>query len=149
MAKIDYNMEKLELIPNVSVGMFVLGDNINKYLNLPHTVEHIEDEYLSYDDYDFPEQYVSMWVENQKIDTIHCDRYCFWQNENLIGMSYDRFLLLIGGQKPDVEDVCYLPISRDRGQNHKVYDFEDFGLQIWVWRNKIRSVSITKYDSEE
>ena len=149
MAKIDYNMEKLELIPNVSVGMFVLGDNINKYLNLPHTVEHIEDEYLSYDDYDFPEQYVSMWVENQKIDTIHCDRYCFWQNENLIGMSYDRFLLLIGGQQPDVEDVCYLPISRDLGQNHKVYDFEDFGLQIWVWRNKIRSVSITKYDSEE
>ena len=72
-------MEKLELIPNVSVGMFVLGDNINKYLNLPHTVENIEDEYLSYDDYDFPEQYVSMWVENQKIDTIHCDRYCFWQ----------------------------------------------------------------------
>ena len=149
MAKIDYNMEELELIPNVSFGMFVLGDSIDKYLSLSHTVEHIEDEFFSYDDYEFPELYVSMWVENQKINTIRCETYCFWQNENLIGMTYDRFLLLIGGRQPDGEDVCNVPVSKDRGQNQKVYDFDDFGLQIWVWRNKIRVVLITKYDSEE
>lgn len=148
MAKIDYNMEKLELIPNVSVGMFVLGDDINKYLNLPHTVEHIEDEYLSYDDYEFPEQYVFMWVENQKIEFITCYTYCFWQNENLIGMTYDRFSLLIGGQQPDKEDICYIPISKDRGQNQKVYTFDNLGIEIWVWRNKIKTVQIYN-DSEE
>ncbi|WP_294626895.1 hypothetical protein [uncultured Bacteroides sp.] len=137
-------MEKLELVPNVSVGMFVLGDNINRYLSLSHTVEHIDRGFYSYDDYEFPEQYVSMWVENQKIEFITCDTYCFWHNENLIGMSYDRFLLLIGGQQPDDEDVCYIPISKDRGQNQKVYDFENLGLQIWVWRNKIKTVIISK-----
>lgn len=141
-------MEKLELIPNVSFGMFVLGDSIDGYLSLPHTVGHIERKLYSYDDYEFPEQYVSIWVENLKIETITCETYCFWQNENLIGMTYDRFLLL-AGQQPDKADVCYIPISRDRGQNQKVYDFEDLGLQIWVWRNKIRAVLISKYDSEE
>lgn len=39
-------MEELELIPNVSFGMFVLGDSIDKYLSLSHTVEHIEDEFF-------------------------------------------------------------------------------------------------------
>lgn len=141
MAKIDYIMEKLELIPNVSFGMFVLGDSIDGYLSLPHTVEHIEREFYSYDSYDFPEQNVSIMVEGDKITTILCETYCFWQNENLIGMTYDRFLLL-AGQQPDDEDICYVPVSRDRGQNQKVYNFEDLGLQIWVWRKKIKTVQI-------
>lgn len=141
-------MEKLELIPKVSFGMFVLGDNIDKYINLPHIVEHIECELYSYDDYDFPEQNVSIMVIKHKIATIRCDTSCFWQNENLIGMTYSRFLLL-ACQQPKCEDVCYVPISQDRGQNQKVYDFDDLGLLIWVWRNKIKTVQISNYDLEK
>lgn len=134
-------MEKLELTLTVSLGRFVFGDDISNYLDLPHTVEHVEESGLDpYDSYEFPEQHVDVCVENQKIEFITCDTYCFWRDENLIGMAYDRFLSLLDGQQPDREDVCYVPVSRDRGQNQKVYDFENLGLQIWVWRNKIKTV---------
>ncbi|MBF0730970.1 MULTISPECIES: hypothetical protein [Bacteroidaceae] len=143
-------MEKLELIPNESLGMFVLGDNIDKYLILPHTVDHMGCESLySYDGYEFPEQYVSVWVENKKIDFIICDICCYWQNENLIGMTYDHFLSLIGGQCPDNEDICYVPVSRERGQNQKVYNFKSIGLQVWVWRNKIKTIIVSKETLED
>ena len=85
----------------------------------------------------------------KKIDFIICDICCYWQNENLIGMTYDHFLSLIGGQCPDNEDICYVPVSRERGQNQKVYNFKSIGLQVWVWRNKIKTIIVSKETLED
>ena len=71
--------------------------------------------------------------------TIRCDKECYWKGENLINMLYEEFLILIDYQQPSDEDILYVPINRDRGQNQKVYTFDYLGLMIWVWRKKIRT----------
>ena len=51
-------------------------------------------------------------------------------------MLYNDFLSLISYKKADNEDILYIPVSKERGQNQKVYDFDNFGLTLWVWRKK-------------
>ena len=38
--------------------------------------------------------------------------------------------------------------SKHSGQNQKVYDFNNIGLMVWVWRKKIRSILISNYEDE-
>ena len=89
-----------------------------------------------------------MWVENGKIETICCDIECYWQDKNLIKMFYKEFLTLINYQQSDSDDFVYVPISRDRGQNQRVHYFDNLGLTLWVWREKIRTILIYNYKDE-
>lgn len=89
-----------------------------------------------------------VWVENGKIETICCDIECYWQNKNLIKMFYKEFLTLSNYQQSDSDDFVYVPISRDRGQNQRVYYFDNLGLTLWVWREKIRIILIYNYKDE-
>jgi hypothetical protein len=140
-------MENVELVPNKSYGKFVIGGDISKYLYLAHTTEHRDEKSFSYDSYDFYTEGIIVWTDHNKIDTIRCDVTCYWKNHNLIGMLYDNFLIL-AGQQPDREDMCYVPINSNRGQNQKVYSFYILGIQVWVWRNKIKTVLISTYNNE-
>jgi hypothetical protein len=144
-----YNdIENYLLIPNKSLGRFTIGDNIEKYLHLNHLTGH-SDMKTSYNSYYFYNETVGIWTtENNKIETIRCDTKCYWQSHNIIGMLYNDFEIL-ANQQPDEEDTLYVPISSDRGQNQKVYNFSNLGLMLWVWRKKIRTVLISKYDKEE
>ena len=137
------NMEKFELIPNKSYGIFIIGEYIEKHLHLDHVISDIEFYYS----YEFTDLKINVWVENDKIETVRCDAECYFQGKNLIGMLYDDFLSLVK-QEPSNKDICYVPVSRDRGQNQNVYDFDDLGLQVWVWRNKIRTILISNYEEE-
>lgn len=134
----------LELIPNKSVASFIIGDIIDSYLYLPHTVEYHQEKSFSYVSYDFFMENIIIWTTGNKIETIRCDVNCFWKGQNLINMFYDDFIIL-SGQQPDGEDVCYVPISPNRGQNQKVYDFDELGLQLWIWRKKIKTILVSSY----
>ncbi len=137
------------LIPNKSLGIFILGDYIEKYLYLSHVQKCENEERFSYNSYEFYNGNIEVWLtEDNRVRTIHCDKKCYWKNQNLIGMNYNNFLILTQ-QEPNEEDIIYIPVSTDRGQNQKVYDFDDLGLQVWVWREKIRTVLVTKYEDEE
>ena len=141
-------MKNFKLIPNQSLDVFAIGDDIRKYLHFPHTVEHREEKTFSYDSYSFYNNSVTIWpTEDNKIETIRCDSNCYWKGQNLIGMLYKDFIIL-SEQYPNTESVEYIPINPNRGQNQKVYTFDDLGLMIWVWRNKIRTVLISRYDQE-
>ncbi len=64
-------------------------------------------------------------------------------------MNFNRFLSLIN-ESPNNHETIYVPINKNRGQNQHVYEFDKKGLQIWVWRDKIRTVIIddsNKYES--
>ena len=73
---------------------------------------------------------------------------CYWQDKNLIKMFYKEFLTLINYQQSDSDDFVYVPISRDRGQNQRVHYFDNLGLTLWVWREKIRTILIYNYKDE-
>ena len=123
-------MEKISLIPKKSYENFILGDDITNYLHLPYHMKSSDDP-IVYDVYYF--------------DNLNFD---IWQGKNLIGMLYDDFLALINYQQPDKEEILYVPVDRDRGQNQTVYTFDHLGLMVWVWRKKIRTVLISNYEDE-
>jgi hypothetical protein len=132
----------MAFIPNKSVGIFVLGENINQYIFLPHEITyHEEKETPPYDDYYFYELYTDIWVENGKIDTIKCDYNCYWQGVNLIKMPFEQFLADYG-VVPDKSEMIYTLVNEKRGQNQMVYTFDNLGLMIWVWRKKIVTVLV-------
>ncbi|MDD2797224.1 MAG: hypothetical protein PHV20_01385 [Bacteroidales bacterium] len=136
-------MEKLELIPNKSLGFFKIGDNIESYINLPHDVETRENICFSYKSYNFYTLNVIIWTEENIIETISCNFNCYWNNCNIIKMPFEEFCAKYN-IRPDKFENIYI-IVNERGQNQKVYDFDVLGLQIWVWRKKIVTVLISNF----
>lgn len=140
---------KEELVPNKSYAGFILGEDIHKYLGNNRIYDFYPiDKYVNNERYDFYHPKISVWTENNKIVTICCKVTCYWQGKNLIGMNYKDFLE-IAKVLPNDEDTIYVPESPCRGQNQKVYSFNDLGLMVWVWRNKIRTVQIDDWTSLE
>ena len=133
--------QDIGLIPNVSYGDFVLGSNINTYLSQEHTKKMYDEVTFSNISYFFKREEINVWCDTDgSINTIICSSYCLFHNKNLIGMKYTDFLTEFS-KGPDSEDNIYVLVS-GKGQRQHVYDFEKDGLQVWVWRNRIRTVLI-------
>ena len=131
-----------ELVPNKSYAGFVLGEDIHKYLGSNRIYDiQIIDGTIKVKNYGVYDPEISIDTICSKIQNIDCEKTCYWQGKNLIGMCYKDFLEMVK-ILPDEKDIIYLPIYQNRGQNHKVYTFYSLGLMIWVWRDKIRSVTI-------
>lgn len=139
-------MSETILIPKKSVGIFNINDRIKNYTYLHHTKEHHIEKYFSYDSYDFNVKGMVLWVENDEIESICCSESCYLNDKNLILMPFDKFLSEYNAI-PDSSEKIYLLVN-GRGQNQIVYEFETLGLQIWVWRGKIRTVIANNYVEE-
>ena len=141
-------MKTLELIPNKSVYDFLLGHNINKYLDREYEYYPKEDNEFSDDLYEFLSPSLLIWTDdNHKIAIIGCYKECYWEDRNLIKMPFNEFQSLYN-VVPDKSENIYLLVN-GRGQNQTVYDFDKLGLQIWVWRKKIVTVLVSNYQDCE
>lgn len=129
-----------ELVPNISYGEFLLKEDIRNYTHLPHTKQYHKEKYFSYYSYEFAEIDMIVWVQKNIIDSIRLTKECFFCGENIIKMDFDYFLKKYG-VKPNDKETLYTLVN-GRGQNQIVYDFDKLGLQIWVWRGKIRTVIV-------
>lgn len=141
-----YFMEK-GLILNTSYNDFALGTHISNYFSKRHEEGVASDDPL--DDivsYDFYDEGVDVWCINGIVDSVRCDTTCYYEGVNLVGMKYDEFLNRFHFSPID-EDVIWLEGEGKNGQNQHVYDFDKEGLQIWVWRNRIRTVIISNYSN--
>lgn len=135
----------IHFIPNHSVGDFIFETPIFLYLGKPYSVEKYKERYFEYESYYFFEDDITVNVENGLVSDIICENNIFWDNNNLIGMNFNLFLLKFN-LKYDSFGKIYLQGLR---QTHHVYDFDKLGLQVWVWRNLIRTVIVSKYDEED
>lgn len=131
---------KNELSLNKAYGEFVLGVSVDDYLQKRHTKLIYEEKTYTNECYVFEDDGIEVWCNDGVINTIRCEINCFYNGFNLIGMKYDDFLSYFQWQ-PSSEDVIYL-LNNGRGQNQHVYEFGEEGLQIWVWRKKIRTIQI-------
>lgn len=139
-------MENTELIPNISVGDFFLGHNIDEYLVYEHEYYSKNTDEFADDLYEFYSPPVSIWTNNNhNIIIIGCYKECYLQGRNLLKMPFEEFLSFYK-VVPDYSDKIYLLVN-GRGQNQMVYDFDQLGLQIWVWRNKIVTVLVSNYEA--
>ncbi len=136
---------KRELILNESYGEFILGAAVSSYLKGKEYEKRIYHE-KDYENecYTF-EGEVELWCEGGIINTIRCDTTCYYKGHNLIDLKYTTFLTLINSQ-PTEEETIYLLRDNGRGQNQHVYEFEKEGLQVWVWRDRVRTILI--YDGK-
>lgn len=131
------------LIPNRSLGDFILGSNIKMYLQRDHTKKIYRDPTSTDISYYFKEDDVNVWCDrNGIVNTIRCTSSCFYKEMNLIGMKFDDFLEIFPN-KPDYEDIVYMLVN-DKGQRQHVYDFFNDGLQVWTWRKRIRTILVYK-----
>lgn len=133
------------LIPNKSVGKYMIGENIQTYLQFKHDYEHCVEKDYECDKYVFPDDNIIVYVEDDKIQSISCEKTCYWQGVNLIRMNFDFFLKQYKVMY-DSKDEIFMCVA-DRFQTQKVYDFDKLGLQIWVWRNLIRTVIVSDYSN--
>lgn len=142
-------MKKTGLILNKSYDDFKLGKNIIEYISIPHQID-IHDEPYPWDCYTFIQNgyEIELWCENNIITSICCNQSCIYNGQELINMNYNKFLQIID-EVPIAHDVVYVLVKKEYGQNQHVYEFDKSGLQVWVWRNKIRTVIISNSVDDE
>ncbi len=142
------NTINIGLIPNISYNDFVLGSNISSYIDREHTKKTYHESTFINDSYHFIKEDIDVWCElDGQINSIRCSSSCIYKGVELIGLDFSKFVSIIE-RTPDDEDIIYLSGPNNRGQNQHVYDFDLMGLQIWVWRKRIRTVMIFKYEEE-
>lgn len=133
------------LIPNVSLGQFVLGNNISDYLkNDTYIYEENPNKQDGYgfDSFYFVNQGLEVWTDNKgTIKCIKSTRVCYWKNVNIVGLPYKKFLSKFD-LKPDSEDICYF--SEGKMKTQHVYDFDSIGMQLWVWYGIVRTVIVNQ-----
>ncbi len=148
LRKTKYIGEGLQL--NRSYDIFNIGSKVSLYKNFPHTVErHTEPEEWFCYNFRIQNYEIELWCIKGIVDSICCRNTCLYLGKDLIRMNFDDFLCLIN-ELPNSHETIYVPVNKNRDQNQQVYDFDKLGLQIWAWRNKIRSVIIdnsNKYES--
>ena len=139
-------MEK-GLVLNTSYDIFYLGEDISKYEKYVRYKKHYDDP-NGFDSYEIEIHgyKITLWSENGHIEQICCRESCIYNGEELIMMTFKDFLNRIK-EEPSNYDIYYVPCKDNWGQNQHVYDFDKSGLQVWVWRGKIRSIVI--YDTHD
>ena len=133
---------KKGLILNTSYDIFILGEDISKYEKLAHHKNHYDNPII-YDDYEIDNHghNVELWCEDGHIVDICCRESCIYNGMELIMMKFEDFLNTIN-EEPLNHEILYVPCKDNWGQNQHVYDFNKSGLQVWVWREKIRTIII-------
>jgi hypothetical protein len=136
---------KYTLVPNVSLGPFKLRAPIDDYFSLSDYVYYKQDEDYLRDFYEF-KRYVGLSIYVNKsnlINHIDANRYCLYQNMNMIGCNFNKFKKMIH-QEPDTESIEPIVVN-NKNQKQHVYDFDNLGLQIWVRYNIIKAVICGNY----
>lgn len=145
------NREKKGLVLHVSYDDYIIGSNIKSYLNRKHWKMHTTTLGEEEDSYSFEDDAVSAWCDTDGIiHVIICNKTCIYNGVELIGMKFSDFIDIIQEQ-PYYHDIIYLE-GKVRGQNQHVYEFDKCGLQVWTWRNRIRTIILgdeSEDDTEE
>ena len=141
-------MDKRGLILNTAFNDSILYSNISHYLYKNHTKRVDNESTFTNSSYYFYDDEIDIWCDDDgNINTIRCASSCLYQGVELIGLPFQELLSAIHILPSNYEQI-YLLVN-GRGQNQHVYDFETIGLQIWVWRQKVKTVLIYKVVEEE
>lgn len=144
-----YPLKGIIVHTNIEDKEFKLGEDIDKYKSLKYNYQpkllSSSGEALDFDSYALDDYPITLWVDDESgkeiVYMIDCNKTCSWQGKELIGMPYEDFLTnfhII----PDSIDKQWTsgPFKNDR--NYDIYRFYCLGIELWVWRKRIRSVLI-------
>lgn len=131
-------MKQSILLPHISVADIKFGDKIELYANRHH---EYSDEINGdvYEAYTFSDVPVTAYVELGLIESIRCTEECIWNGTNIIGLTYEEFKKLYSNDPDAIES---LSVMQENGldQEQEAYDYDELGIQLWVYENKIVTV---------
>lgn len=129
------------LIPFERVGVFVLGREIIKYFDEFEfeVCDMSEDEFAPSINYRFANPEMTLFVLNEKIDSIGCYEELLYKGVNLIGLDVQQLSLYVEENYSE-EDKLLL----DEGEQY-VYEFDRIGLQVWAESKLGKVMSIMVY----
>jgi len=123
-------------IPFECIGDFFLKSNISNYtkdFEFKYTPVDDVTEWETYEELDLK---LSLYVENEIIQSISCNEECLYNGRNIIGMEINDFMNFY-----DIEPVGEVEkLYVDEDETQDVYEFDDIGLQVWCRNNIIVTV---------
>ena len=137
-------MEQYTFIPFVSVGIFVFNSNIQKYLPLIASYDFLIMPDTNTQRYYIDEMGLRISCENDLIDSITCDKYCFYKGHNLIGMTIHQCKKILSAIPTTHE---YLWVSDTERQS--VYTFDCLGLMLWFSKRRLVTVICMRYIEDD
>ncbi len=128
---------KFVWIPFRKVGVFVFGEDINNLIN-KYNLLFLSDERnenVGWNVYTMPEDDIRIYTENDNIISIACYENCYYNNINMIGCSIEEICNMLKSKYNN--DIDEIEID---DKPEKVYDFDDYGVQVWERNGKIVTV---------
>ena len=134
-------------IPLRRVGCFEFGSGIADCIGTHHLVE-IPEEYnetVGWKVYRSPgDDNIRIFSENGEVVSVACYDECLYQGVNLIGLSLEEFVQVVGSQPLAQPDTILV----DDGPQ-KVFEFDDVEAQVWVKDEKVVTVFCGTRDEHE
>ena len=128
---VDRNKQvRLDWVPLKGVGPFMFEEAIASYIDNFGLIEVPEgdDEITNWSNYEMPGYGIDLYVEDGKIVSICCEYQCFFRGKNLIGLTLQEVIEVVG-LEPE-KDVDTIELADDGEQ--LVYEFDDAALQLWT-----------------
>jgi len=133
-------MKNYEFIPGISVGPFKFGSPISTYLDKYICQYYPAESEVGWESYVFKKPLINVYTENGLIHAIKCEKFCIIGRVNIIGMDLISLVKTLGVNYDFSEKIF---IDSDDGYQD-VFDFDKFGLQVWVVESKVVTVFCSK-----
>lgn len=119
--------------PGVGVGAFRYGDLISVYLSkfdLELTVPEKSSD-TGWGRYEIADGEVIVWTEGGRIVGVRCEEEFVYKQQNLIGMTQEQLVTLMGEPDEIGDDV-----ELEDGSVYTPYEYEDLALEVWFTNGK-------------
>jgi hypothetical protein len=128
------------LVPFEGVGKFSLNKSIQVYLeNFHFEIEDFsKDKYAPSIHYILSHPDITLFVENDIINSISCYEELIYKGRNLINLTLDQFISITEEYYTEVDELNF----DDDDIPQYVYEFENLGLQVWEKGKDGRIVTI-------
>ena len=126
-----------DLKPYIGVGDFDFGKKINTYFDI-YKFEYFKcEDATEWDMYKVPDLSIEIYTENETIVSIACRKHCYFKGINIIGMNLVDFYNLLKLSPNRTVDKIYV---KEGNHYQDVIEISEIGVQIWVYRGKIKTV---------
>lgn len=140
----DPNIYKL--IPNYSLGEFVFDTNIQKYLRGKKFEVTINQDPSVGNMYQFFKPNISLFIDNRNvIESVTCHYKCYLFDNNIINMNINYAIKEVFKREPNLIESLWT-FYKEKEVKELVYDFDDLGIQVWTYKNKIVTIVCSNLD---
>ncbi|RLA51907.1 MAG: hypothetical protein DRR42_09045 [Gammaproteobacteria bacterium] len=131
-----------EWFPNRSLGPVTIGSNIEIYIANLALVKDESTDATGWDTYILPDFEIYIDVEDGKVISITAYREFLYKGRNLVGTNLIELDGLIDAKADEVGQ----PVEYEDGDIKTPYEYFGLGLQVWVSKNRVTSISCMSYE---